>query len=62
MLYEVITEAVSVNDEVVIIKNNEVLGVGRALMSGKEMKKATVITSYSIHYTKLYEIIIFIYG
>ncbi|MBA2839619.1 archaeosine synthase [Methanococcus maripaludis] len=34
-------ESVSVNDEVVIVKDNEVLGVGRALMSGKEMKKAT---------------------
>ena len=33
-------ESISVNDEVVIVKEGKVLGVGRALMSGKEMKKA----------------------
>ena len=45
-------EAVSVNDEVVIIKNNEVLGVGRALMSGKEMKKATHGVLVNIRHVK----------
>lgn len=33
-------ESISVNDEVVIVKEGKVLGVGRALMSGSEMKKA----------------------
>jgi archaeosine synthase len=33
-------DSISVNDEVVILKDNKVLGVGRALMSGSEMKKA----------------------
>ncbi|MEO2117331.1 MAG: archaeosine synthase subunit alpha [Methanocaldococcus sp.] len=33
-------ENISYNDEVVLIKDNEFLGVGRALMSGLEMKKA----------------------
>ncbi|ACV24451.1 archaeosine synthase subunit alpha [Methanocaldococcus fervens] len=33
-------ENISYNDEVVLIKDNEFLGIGRALMSGFEMKKA----------------------
>ncbi|AEF96314.1 archaeosine synthase subunit alpha [Methanotorris igneus] len=33
-------ENISVNDEVILIKDDEVVGVGRALMSGLEMKKA----------------------
>lgn len=33
-------ENISYNDEVVLIKDDEFLGVGRALMSGLEMKKA----------------------
>ncbi len=33
-------ENISVNDEVVIIYNGKIIGVGRALMSGLEMKKA----------------------
>ncbi len=33
-------ENISVNDEVVIVKDDKVIGVGRALMSGAEMKKA----------------------
>ncbi|MBA2859338.1 archaeosine synthase subunit alpha [Methanococcus maripaludis] len=45
-------EAVSVNDEVVIVKDNEVLGVGRALMSGKEMKKATHGVLVNIRHVK----------
>lgn len=47
-------EAVSVNDEVVIVKDNEVLGVGRALMSGKEMKKATHGVLVNIRHVKWY--------
>jgi archaeosine synthase len=31
---------ISYNDEVVLIKDEEFLGIGRALMSGLEMKKA----------------------
>ncbi|MBA2852197.1 archaeosine synthase [Methanococcus maripaludis] len=45
-------EAVSVNDEVVIVKDNEILGVGRALMSGKEMKKATHGVLVNIRHVK----------
>ncbi len=33
-------ENISVNDEVVVIYNDEIVGVGRAFMSGFEMKKA----------------------
>ena len=33
-------ENISYNDEVVLIKDDEFLGIGRALMSGLEMKKA----------------------
>ena len=33
-------ENISVNDEIVIIYDGKVIGVGRALMSGLEMKKA----------------------
>ncbi|MBA2867972.1 archaeosine synthase subunit alpha [Methanococcus maripaludis] len=45
-------EAVSVNDEVIIVKDNEILGVGRALMGGKEMKKATHGVLVNIRHVK----------
>ena len=33
-------ENISVGDEIILIKDDEVVGVGRALMNGLEMKKA----------------------
>ena len=52
MLYEVITVANAINDYLNLWSNNE----NKHIESAKKEYKKYVITSYSIHYTKLYDL------